>query len=86
MNTTRQIRVGLFGLEAYWPQFEERLGGYFAQVADKLTRPGVEICNAGLVDSPERAADAGAFSAATWASRFASSIVEKLCRTRCPFR
>ena len=66
MNTTRPLRVGLFGigLEAYWPQFEglkERLEGYVAQVSDKLTRPGVEICNAGLVDSPERAAEAGSF-------------------------
>lgn len=65
MNTaSRSLRVGLFGigLEAYWPQFEglkERLAGYVAQVAEKLARPGVEICNAGLVDSPERAAEAG---------------------------
>ena len=55
MNTTRPLRVGLFGigLEAYWSQFEglkERLEGYVAQVADKLARPGVEICNAGLVE------------------------------------
>lgn len=63
-TTTRPLRVGLFGigLEAYWPQFaglKERLEGYVARVADKLARPGVEICNAGLVDSPERAAEAG---------------------------
>jgi len=66
MNTTSPLRVGLFGigLEAYWPQFEglkERLEGYVARVAEKLARPGVEICNAGLVDSPERAAEAGSF-------------------------
>lgn len=65
MNTaTRPLRVGLFGigLEAYWPQFaglKERLEGYVACVAGKLARPGVEICNAGLVDSPGRAAEAG---------------------------
>lgn len=63
-TTLRPLRVGLFGvgLDAYWPQFEglkERLEGYVAQVAEKLKRPGVEICNAGLVDSPERAAEAG---------------------------
>ena len=65
-HSTRPLRVGLFGigLEAYWPQFaglKERLEGYVAQVAEKLARPGVEICNAGLVDSPESAAEAGSF-------------------------
>lgn len=58
------LRVGLFsiGLEAYWPQFEglkPRLEGYLGQVADKLGRPRVEICNLGLVDSPEKAMEAG---------------------------
>lgn len=60
----RPLRVGLFGigLEAYWPQFDglkEQLEGYVTQVAQKLARSGVEICNAGLVDSPARAAEAG---------------------------
>lgn len=65
MNTSpHPLRVGLFGigLEAYWPQFDglkERLESYVAQVALKVARPGVEICNAGLVDSPDRAAEAG---------------------------
>ena len=58
------LRVGLFGigLDTYWPQFDglqQRLEGYVAQVAAKLQRPGVEIVNAGLVDSPERAVEAG---------------------------
>ena len=58
------LRVGLFGigLEAYWPQFEglkPRLEGYLSQVADKIARPGVEICNLGLIDSPEKAMEAG---------------------------
>jgi len=64
--TSRPLRVGLLGigLDTYWPQFaglKERLEGYVAQVAEKLARPGVEICNAGLVDSPERAVEAGSF-------------------------
>ncbi len=64
ISSPRPLRVGLFGigLEAYWPQFnglKERLEGYVGQVAQKLARPGVEICNAGLVDSPSRAAEAG---------------------------
>jgi L-arabinose isomerase len=58
------LRVGLFGigLDTYWPQFaglEERLTGYLRKVADKLQRPGVEVVNLGLVDSPEKAAVAG---------------------------
>jgi L-arabinose isomerase len=68
MATTpkQPLRVGLFGigLDTYWPQFvglQQRLEGYIAQVADKLAKDGVEICNAGLVDSPERAVEAGSF-------------------------
>ncbi len=58
------LRVGLFGigLDAYWPQFpglKERLEGYVARVAQQLARPGVEIVNLGLVDTPERAFEAG---------------------------
>jgi L-arabinose isomerase len=65
-TTPPHLRVGLLGigLDTYWPQFaglKDRLEGYVARVGDKLARPGVEICNAGLVDSPERAVEAGSF-------------------------
>src|SRR5580700_8058579 len=58
------LRVGLFGigLDTYWPQFaglHERLNGYVERVAGKLARPNVEIVNLGLVDSADRARDAG---------------------------
>ncbi len=58
------LRVGLFGigLDTYWPQFpglRERLTGYIEEVAAKLRRPGVEIVNLGLSDTPEKAQDAG---------------------------
>jgi L-arabinose isomerase len=58
------LRIGLFaiGLDAYWPQFEgldRRLTDYLGQVAKRLDRPGIEIVNLGLVDSPEKAAAAG---------------------------
>jgi L-arabinose isomerase len=58
------LRVGLFGigLAAYWSQFpglEERLKGYVARVAEKLAKPGREIVNFGLVDSPQRAVAVG---------------------------
>lgn len=58
------LKVGLFGigLAAYWPQFaglEPRLAGSLARLASKLERPGVEIVNLGLVDTPEKAMAAG---------------------------
>ena len=58
------VRVGLFGigLDTYWPQFaglKERLEGYLGEVSAKLDRAGVEIVNLGLIDSPEKAMDAG---------------------------
>lgn len=58
------LRVGLFGigLSAYWPQFdglEERLKSYVNVVEKKLERDDVEIINLGLVDTPEKAVQAG---------------------------
>ncbi len=60
----RALRVGLFGigLDAYWPQFaglKERLEGYLARVEEKLRRPGVEVVNLGLIDTPTKAMEAG---------------------------
>jgi L-arabinose isomerase len=57
-------RVGLFGvgLQAYWPQFpglEERLRGYLRQVAERLGAMHVEVVDLGLIDTPEKALDAG---------------------------
>jgi L-arabinose isomerase len=57
MHTTK---IGLFGigLEAYWFQFaglKPRLEGYLGQVEHKLARPGIEIVNLGLIDTPEKA-------------------------------
>jgi L-arabinose isomerase len=58
------LRVGLFGigLEAYWPQFKglkRRLEGFLQTVNRQLVRPGVEVVNLGLVDSPAKAREAG---------------------------
>ncbi len=63
MNQNK-VRIGLFGigLEAYWTQFEgleARLSGYVEQVAGKLGRDDVEIVNLGLIDTPEKALEAG---------------------------
>lgn len=93
-----QLRVGLFGigLEAYWPQFaglEARLQGYVEEVAKRLSRPGVEVVNLGLVDSPEKALAAGhAFRRAdvdliflyitTYA--LSSTVLPAVRRAKCP--
>jgi L-arabinose isomerase len=58
------LRVALcgIGLEAYWEQFDglrPQLEGYLNQVADALAQPGVEVERLGLVDSVERAREAG---------------------------
>jgi len=58
------VRVGLFGigLDAYWPQFaglEERLKGYLDITAKKINLPGVEVVNLGLIDTPQKASQAG---------------------------
>src|SRR5271165_5468638 len=63
-KANRPLRVGLFGigLDAYWPQFKglkRRLEGYVNIVAGRLSRPGVEVVNLGLIDSPVRALEAG---------------------------
>ena len=64
VSKTNNLRVGLFGigLDTYWPQFaglETRLRGYLDKVAGKLQRPGVQVVNLGLVDTPEKALAAG---------------------------
>jgi len=61
---TSTLKIGLFGigLDAYWPQFaglEARLKAYVGKVAKRLRRPGVEVVNLGLVDTPEKALAAG---------------------------
>jgi L-arabinose isomerase len=61
------IRIGLvaIGLNTYWPQFpglRDRLEGYSSRIANKiseLSSSNVQIVNIGLVDSPERALEAG---------------------------
>ncbi len=56
-------RVGLFGigLDTYWPQFpglKERLQGYQDVIAERLSTLRVEVVNAGLVDSADKARSA----------------------------
>ena len=58
------LRVGLFGigLDTYWGQFtglKERLEGYTRFVADRIGQPGVQVINLGLIDTVEKAFEAG---------------------------
>jgi L-arabinose isomerase len=64
MKPSDTLKIGLFGigLDAYWPQFdglEDKLRGYLATVDSKLRRPGVDVVNLGLIDTPEKALEAG---------------------------
>ena len=63
-DSYKDLRIGLagFGLDAYWPQFaglEERLLGYLSEVEGKIGGPARRVFNLGLVDSPQKALDAG---------------------------
>jgi L-arabinose isomerase len=63
-QSNHELRVGLFGigLDTYWPQFEglrDRLLGYIELVAQRLGRPGVQVINLRLIDTPEKAVEAG---------------------------
>jgi len=60
----RIFRAGLcgIGLDAYWPQFpglQQRLEGYLEQAEARLSRPGVEVIQLGLIDSAQRSREAG---------------------------
>jgi len=58
------LKVGLFGigLDTYWDQFEglrDRLVGYLSVVEQKISAIHPEIVNLGLIDTPEKAFEAG---------------------------
>ncbi len=62
MNT--MTRVGLFGigLDTYWAQFaglKDKLVGYQKEIATGLEGLGVQVCDAGMVDNPDKARVAG---------------------------
>ena len=64
MTKQTKVKVGLFGigLQAYWDQFsglKERLTGYINIVAKSIENFDAEIVNLGLIDTPEKAFEAG---------------------------
>ena len=59
-----ELKIGLFGigLDSYWPQFaglRERLEGYLNEVMEILSAISPVVINAGLVDNPDKAFEAG---------------------------
>ncbi|MEZ5103928.1 MAG: L-fucose/L-arabinose isomerase family protein [Draconibacterium sp.] len=60
------VKIGLFGigLDTYWPQFQglqDRLIGYQNRIKSEMELLGVEIVDAGLVDSVDKAVETGLF-------------------------
>lgn len=58
-----KLKVGLagVGLDTYWGQFAgllPRLEGYRNEIAARLTELGANVVDAGMIDRPEKAADA----------------------------
>ncbi|MEJ7741018.1 MAG: arabinose isomerase [Chitinophagaceae bacterium] len=58
------LKIGLFGigLDSYWPQFDglrNRLEGYLSIVESKLEAIHPQIVNAGLIDTTDKAFEAG---------------------------
>jgi L-arabinose isomerase len=68
-----RARVGVFGigLATYWPQFaglKERIEGYQRRVEERVGELGGDVVSAGLVDTEQRAREAG--------DRFAAAQVD----------
>lgn len=58
------LKVGLFGigLDSYWEQFEgleARLSSYIEIVSSKISNQDVEVINLGLIDTSQKAMEAG---------------------------
>ncbi len=63
---SNSIKIGLFGIgnSAYWPQFDGLLANlisYLEKVEKGIAALGVEVVNPGMIDTPEKAFDAGHF-------------------------
>ena len=63
-NNEFPLKIGLFaiGLDAYWEQFaglKERLESYISIVSNKIKDYNVEVVNLGLIDTAQKAMEAG---------------------------
>ena len=85
VSKTNNLRVGLFGigLDTYWPQFAglmARLKSYLEKVAKKPKRPGVQVVNLGLVDTPEKALAVGGLDVGYGWRITISELATTICR------
>ena len=92
------VKTGLFGigLDTYWNQFDgllERLTGYQKQIAEKMREFGANVIDAGLIDSPEKAIEAGNYLKTNdveivflYVSTYAlsSTVLPVIQRLKCP--
>ena len=63
-NRNYKLKIGLFGigLDAYWDQFaglRDSLEGYLGIVHERIASSGAEVVNLGLIDTSEKAMEAG---------------------------
>ncbi len=63
MHYEKKIKAGLFGigLDTYWGQFDgllDQLKGYQNQINSIISKMGIEVVDAGMVDNPGKAAGA----------------------------
>lgn len=66
MEKQLTVKAGLIGvgLNTYWDQFDgllDRLNGYRAEIFRRMSDMDAEIIDAGMVDSPEKAAEAAGY-------------------------
>lgn len=65
-NKNQKTKIGLFGvgLQTYWDQFDglyDRLTRYQRYINEKISDLGAKVIDAGLIDTPEAAREAGDF-------------------------
>ena len=92
------VKTGLFGigLDTYWNQFDgllNRLIGYQNKIAEKMREFGANLIDAGLIDSPEKAIEAGNYLKTNnveivflYVSTYAlsSTVLPVIQRLKCP--
>ena len=84
-------KIGLFGtgLDTYWGQFDgllDELKGYQARIRDRMERDaGVQVADAGMVDSPARALEAASLFVREQVDLVFLYMAPTVCRRRsCP--
>lgn len=82
------MKAGIFsiGNEAYWPQFDgflDKLNGYHKQIGDRISDMDIELVDAGMIDSPEKAGGAASLFRREEVELILSSSPPTHCLRRC---